>query len=78
MLCDAQDSAENLPQASTEERGFWKKLWRIQVPGKIKHFLWRACTNSLATKENLLKRKILIDAAYTRYLGASEDILHSL
>ena len=52
LLCDIQDFADSLLKASTEERSFWKKLWKIQVPGKIKHFLWRACTNSLATKEN--------------------------
>lgn len=49
LLCEAQDSAENLPQANIEERGFWKKFWRIPVLGKIKHFLWKACINSLAS-----------------------------
>ncbi|KAL0006716.1 hypothetical protein SO802_008218 [Lithocarpus litseifolius] len=78
LLCDAQDSAENMPQVSTEERGFWKKLWRIQVLGKIKHFLWKACTNSLATKENLVKQKILTDAVCNRCSCALEDTLHLL
>ena len=78
LLCEGQDSAETLLQASNEERGFWKKLWKIQVPEKIKHFLWWACTNSLTTKENLVKRKILPDAICSRYSGAHEDTLHSL
>ena len=78
LLCEIRDSIENLSQASTEERGFWKKLWKIQVPGKIKHFLWRACLNSLATKENLVKRKILLDVACSCCSGAHEDTLHSL
>lgn len=29
----------------------------MKVPNKIKNFWWRACKNSLATKENLFKRK---------------------
>ena len=78
LLCEDRDSAENLLQANTDERGFWKKLWKIQVSGKIKHFLWRACTNSLATKENLVKCKILLDIACSRCSGAHEDTLHSL
>nr|POF23768.1 putative ribonuclease h protein [Quercus suber] len=72
------DFVENLPQVNTEERSFWKKLWKIQVSGKIKQFLWKACTNSLATKENLVKRKILTEAVCTRCSSASEDVLHSL
>ena len=78
MLCESQDFAENSPQASTDERSFWKKLWKIQVPDKIKHFLWKACTNSLATKENLVKCKILTVTACFRCSSASEDTLHSL
>ncbi|XP_075665130.1 uncharacterized protein LOC142634749 [Castanea sativa] len=30
LLCESWDSVENLPQASTDDRVFWKKLWRIQ------------------------------------------------
>ena len=78
LLCEDRDSAENLLQANTDERGFWKKLWKIQVLGKIKHFLWRAYMNSLATKENLMKHKILLDTTCSRYSGAHEDTLHSL
>nr|POE51331.1 putative ribonuclease h protein [Quercus suber] len=78
LLCDIRDSADGLPQVCIDERSFWKKLWKIQVPEKIKHFLWRACTNSLATKENLVKRKILLDATCSRCSSVYEDTLHSL
>lgn len=39
--------------------GIWSAIWKLSVAGKIKHFLWRACTNSLLTKTNLLKRKFV-------------------
>ncbi|GJU27805.1 hypothetical protein Tco_1166426 [Tanacetum coccineum] len=37
--------------------GFWKKVWNMKVMPKIKTFWWRACSNALATRENLYKRK---------------------
>ena len=36
----------------------WSGVWKLKIPGKIKHFLWRACTDSLPTKLNLWRRKI--------------------
>lgn len=36
---------------------FWSGIWKLPVPGKIKHFLWRACSDSLPTKQNLWRRK---------------------
>lgn len=40
---------------------FWKTLWRLNVPNKIRSFPWRACKNLLLTKSNLQCRKILDD-----------------
>ena len=36
----------------------WRKIWRLNVPPKVRTFLWRACSNCLPTKENLLKRRV--------------------
>lgn len=41
--------------------GLWSRIWKLKVPGKIKHFLWRACSNYFPTKVNLMKRKILAE-----------------
>lgn len=35
--------------------GFWRKLWNLKIPPKVKNFLWRAAANCLPTKD-LLKR----------------------
>ncbi|GJQ99829.1 reverse transcriptase [Tanacetum coccineum] len=35
---------------------FWKVIWHIPVQPKIKLFLWKAISNSVATKENLFRR----------------------
>lgn len=39
----------------------WNKLWRIKVPHGERLFLWKACHNSLPTKLNLFKRKVVSD-----------------
>lgn len=31
----------------------------MQVPHKIRHFVWRACCDALPTKNNLLRQKII-------------------
>lgn len=34
---------------------FWRKLWHLPIPHKIRHFGWRACHEVLPTKVNLKK-----------------------
>jgi ribonuclease HI len=40
----------------------WRKLWALPVPNVEKHFMWRACTDSLPTRENLVKRNVIMDS----------------
>lgn len=36
---------------------FWKLLWALKIPPKLKHFWWRVCNNGFATKYNLYRRR---------------------
>ena len=40
---------------------FWRKVWQVRRPPVVYLFLWKACNNILATKENLYKQKIAGD-----------------
>lgn len=40
---------------------FWKTVWNVQGPPVVKLFLWKACRDALATRENLHRRKIIFD-----------------
>ena len=56
-------SANQRPKNSSSgnRSSFWKNLWRLNVPNKIKSFAWRASRNILPTKDNLCHRKVLND-----------------
>lgn len=58
--------------------GLWKKIWSLDCPNKVKHFLWRACKNSLPSKSNLVRRKMIQDHTCDRCLGPSESVIHAL
>ena len=33
-------------------RKFWKKLWSLPIPHKVRHFCWRACRDTLPTDQS--------------------------
>jgi hypothetical protein len=45
----------------TGSRDFWRRLWALPVPNVEKNFIWRACQNILPTRDNLHKRRIILD-----------------
>ena len=53
----------NLGSCSDNEhsRKVWRAIWGIQVPAVTKKFLWKACSNILPTKLNLVKKGINTD-----------------
>lgn len=37
---------------------FWRKLWNLQLPGKIIYFLWRVCSLCLPTASRLAMKHV--------------------
>ena len=62
QLCEDENSASASTMDVSNQKSFWKRIWKIWVLNKIKTFLWRVCSDALPTKVNLKKRKILEDA----------------
>lgn len=60
------------------DRKFWKKMWSVEVPNKFKNLLWRACRNSLPTKQNLVRRTIIQTSNCDHCSLQAEDSLHAL
>ncbi|KAL0310148.1 UNVERIFIED_CONTAM: hypothetical protein Sangu_2458200 [Sesamum angustifolium] len=62
----------------TAESDWWRKLWQLKLPSKIKVFTWRACLNALPTAANLNKR-LKTESFSCPFCAASrEDIIHTL
>ena len=57
-------------------RQFWKKLWKIQVPHKIRHNIWRATRDILTTKANLVHRHVILEGGCEECGDNLESLLH--
>ena len=57
---------------------FWKRVWSIRVPHKIRQFIWRACTESLPTMFNMHRRRIVPTASCPFCHQENEDVKHAL
>ena len=78
LLCEAENSSAASSSDSSKLTLFWKHIWKLHIPDKIKLFLWRVCSNALPTMENLKRRKILEDAKCKACLAAQENTLHAI
>ena len=56
----------------------WNQIWELKVPNKIKHFIWRACRESLPTKKNLFSKKVTRNATCDLCHDGVEDVIHTL
>ena len=73
-----EDQPEFKEEQRAQERHLWKTIWYVQVPNKIKNMMWRACRNSLPTKENLVRQTIIDNSTCDRCKQASELALHAM
>ncbi|XP_042950087.1 uncharacterized protein LOC122282202 [Carya illinoinensis] len=60
------------------EAMFWKSLWHLKLPKKMKVFAWRACQEKLPTFLNLKKKHVLDDATCGLCNQGMEDAAHAL
>ena len=65
-------SPGSLPKSS------WRSLWKLNTPNRVKTLLWRAISNALPTRANLVKRKVLTDPTCQACGLAPETSLHAL
>ena len=49
MLVEAENSTLSSSSSPMSPNNIWKKIWKLQVPNKVRHFLWRAVRDFLPT-----------------------------
>ena len=52
---------------------WWKKLWQLHIPTKVKTFLWRACHNASPVGERLVSKNVSI----LKRCGEEESVEHA-
>ena len=74
-----EQQQHNLPWPSDNSvfTPFWKKIWGLQVPNKVKHLAWKACKDSLPTKTNLISRKVITEGCCDACKLHQEDVVHA-
>ena len=78
LLCEDENRATASAYDGSLQQSFWKCIWKIQIPYKVKTFLWRVCSKALPTKVNLKKRKVLEDDRCCICLSAQETTFHAI
>ncbi|KAK2652351.1 hypothetical protein Ddye_012207 [Dipteronia dyeriana] len=58
-------------------REWWRKLWKLEIPSKIKVFIWKTCYDWVPTKLNLRSRGINCDDKCPVCYKHKESTLHA-
>ena len=66
------------PSNLADNKQFWLDIWALNLPNKIRHFLWRAAIDSLPTKLNLMNRNITANSLCDGCGCETEDTIHAL
>ena len=78
FLASAEANMSPSSSKGTELQSVWKKIWKIQVPSKVRHFFWCASIDSLLTKQNLRARHVPIDETCDQCDEHQQTLLHCL
>ncbi|CAL2247000.1 unnamed protein product [Prunus armeniaca] len=71
-------SAGSVAGPSSSSLKSWKHLWKLKVPQKILHLLWRVSQDILPSKEVLFRRRITQGEVCCRCFATRETTLHAL
>lgn len=63
---------------ATPDATFWRKLWTLELPGKVRFFLWRTCRLCLPTATLLREKRVNIDSKCAWCRLEIESIEHVL
>ncbi|KAK5825481.1 hypothetical protein PVK06_020318 [Gossypium arboreum] len=68
----------NFNDLHTTSRDFYRQLWNLQLPTKLKITIWRISRNFIPTLVNLNHKQLVANMACLRCEGANENLDHVL
>ncbi|KAL5741835.1 hypothetical protein ACOSP7_028567 [Xanthoceras sorbifolium] len=74
----AEAFGKNIGSSSAGPDPWWKSLWSLHIPSKVKFFGWKVCKNILPTRGCLKSRKVIELDACPLCSACSESIDHIL
>ena len=78
LLCDLYENNVASSLDTAGQKFSWNRLWKLNIPNKVKFFLWRACMDSIPTMLNLHKRRIVRSSVCFLCHAGEESVLHAL
>lgn len=57
---------------------FWKKIWRLELPGKVITFIWKVCREYIPTVVALVIKHVQVNIKCSWCLAKNEDATHIL
>uniref|UniRef100_A0A803NL91 Reverse transcriptase zinc-binding domain-containing protein n=1 Tax=Cannabis sativa TaxID=3483 RepID=A0A803NL91_CANSA len=69
---------DNGERHTNESSGFWRKIWNLKVPPKVKNLLWRVAAGCLPTKSHLQTKHVQVNELCPFCNAERETISHVL
>ncbi|VFQ68446.1 unnamed protein product [Cuscuta campestris] len=63
---------------TTTNNDMWAFIWKMQVPPKVRNFMWRALNDVLPVRANLRRRQVEVADVCPRCCTDQETTIHSL
>lgn len=65
-------------QHSSDSSSFWKQIWNLKIPPKVKNFVWGAASECLPTKYHLQMKKVNVNILSPTCNSGVKTIKHIL
>ncbi|KAK3217682.1 hypothetical protein Dsin_011652 [Dipteronia sinensis] len=60
------------------DQRWWTRMWNLNIPPKVKKFIWRFCNNVIPYHSNLSVRKVVNDVLCQRCNKEAESMAHAV
>lgn len=77
VVKNVRTRGRNTVQLGEDVTQYWRHLWKLKIPPKMHHFLWRCSMGFIPCKEALVRKRITADSECFRCSNGQESPLHA-